>query len=441
MSKISLEYVISALGATQIFSKSLYENHFDMLKEGLHSSMDILRRNIETYCKNTEPAISTLFNAYTEHNIIPRLKKLDNLGARAIYSDSGGLQIVTAGKQNTPEIKDKIYRIQAASDYAMCFDEIPLEKTTTVRTINERSNIGNKIFDQSRHGESGAQTGENIKKQIAVFRELKSKTKIIMIIQGNNAQDMLHYYQQIVATFNEEDYQYIGGMAVADTCLGNGELESIEMLKGARAISQVCHPNVAHHLHILGVGSIYRMRPILYLIKSGYLNTFNHVSYDSSSHTCTFRFGLLKLNGTCLPLGLVRTPEGESHFNNVYEYFSDYLKPKLTVDQFFDIILLDGKTPWSGANVKKNAEKLNEELKVVAMLGNMFHTYFQVGNFISCLDDVLTEKRRHDSIGYLRKVKTEEDMNSWFRDLKAHVNSRRIVRKENHATLLSLFGE
>ena len=433
--KPHLEYVLSAPGSMGIFSNPVFSDHHAMLKYRLHGAMHLLQTHIIGSCIHTSPMVSTLFNAYTEVGYAKKLVSLDNLFAPAMYADSGGLQIVTAGKPITPEIKTKIYETQSIADFAMCFDEIPLETTTIVRTINERSNTKNKIFDQSRHVSSGTLTGKNIKEQVDAFRLLNAKTKVIMIIQGNCAEDMVNYYNAIASQLKPEDYEYIGGMAIADTCIGNGELESIEMLRGAKEITKVCHANVARHLHILGVGSVSRMRPILYLIKSGYLNTFKRVSYDSSSHTSTFRFGLLKVNGTCRPLGLTRTKKAEAHFSNVYDFFDEMLDPVLTKGEFLDIILLDGVKEWNFANVKTNAKTYATDKMIIGYMGNALHTYYQIANFVGCLDKVFEEENDYTEIGRLLEVRTDDDMDHWHHHLSKHVRSKRITRKENHGVL------
>lgn len=445
MTQVNLEYVLSAPGSMGIFSNPVFSDHQDILKAHLLNAMQILNKHIQGMCIHTKPLISVLFNGYTESGYAQKLLTLDTIGATSVYADSGGLQIVTAGKPITPEIKQKIYETQSVADFAMCFDEIPLERHEGKQTINERSNVKNKIFDQSRHVSSGVLTGKNIKEQVEAFRALKTKTKVIMIIQGNCAEDMVDYYNAITSVLEPEDYEYIGGMAIADTCIGNGELESVEMLRGAKEISKVCHPNVAKHLHILGVGSVSRMRPILYLIKSGYLNTFQRISYDSSSHTSTFRFGLLKVNGTCRPLGLTRTKKAEAHFRNVYDFFDDMLSPILTRDEFLDMILLDGTTEWNYANVKKNAKSKGDVDKmVIAFLGNALHTYYQVANFVGCLDKVFEEDGEIDGVGKeisrLIGVKTDEDMSDWHKHLRKFVRSKRITRKENHGSLEGMFN-
>jgi hypothetical protein len=441
MTKINLEYVISAVGQMGVFTTHVYENHHDLLKANLHELMSDLKRSIASKVRNTNPTVATLFNAYTEANFSEKFGTLNNIGAAARYADSGGLQIVTVGKQITDAIKQQIYKTQTAADYAMCFDVIPLESFSVTRTRNERSNVGNKIFNNSKHAESGRLTGLNIKQQIKTFRELGAKTKVIPIIQGNNADDMILYFNQIAAQLSDEDYAFISGMAVADTCIGNGVLESIEMLKGAKEITKICHDNIKKHLHILGVGSVSRMRPILYLNKSGYLNTFEKVSYDSSSHTSTFDYGLLKVNGTCTALGSVRTPKAEAHFQNVYRLFNRFLSSKVTQGEFLDMILGDGKRDWKYSTVKDLANSFSEEKMMIAYLIKTIHTYYQIDNFVTCLDRVLEEQSSGiKEIDSLLQVSSDQEMASWFKHISRSVKSKRIKRKEDHGSLEGVFA-
>lgn len=440
MKKLNLEYVISACGMMGVFTNHVYDNHRDLLRQSLLELMQGVNESIKKKTKNTNPTIAALFNGYTEASFTERFKELDNLGAAKLYADSGGLQIVTAGKSITTQIKQDIYKTQTAADYAMCFDEIALGSFSVTRTRNERSNVGNKIFKSSLHAEKGSETGRNIKEQIEAFKSLGAKTKVIPIIQGNNSDDMMVFYDRIVSELDDEDYDYISGMAIADTCMGNGELESIEMLRGAKRITDVCHDNIKKHLHILGVGSISRMRPILFLTKSGYLNTFEKISYDSSSHTSTFDYGLLKVNGTCRALGSVRTPKAEAHFNNVYQLFHKFLSSKVTEGEFLDIILGDGKRDWKYSTVKDLGIKLSDEKMIIAFLAKAIHTYYQIDNFITCIDGVLDEEiAKNQHIGALLRITDETIMKSWMNSAKSSVKSKRILREENHASLEDLF--
>ena len=142
---INLEYVISACGMMGVFTNHVYDNHREVWRDSLIELMQCLNESIAKKVKNTNPTVATLFNAYTESSFTDRIAALNNMGAAKLYADSGGLQIVTAGKKITPEIKQQIYKTQTAADYAMCFDEIALGSFSVTRTRNERSNVGNKI--------------------------------------------------------------------------------------------------------------------------------------------------------------------------------------------------------------------------------------------------------------------------------------------------------
>jgi hypothetical protein len=230
-------------------------------------------------------------------------------------------------------------------------------------------------------------------------------------------------------------------MAIADTCMGNGELESIEMLRAAKIISGFCHENVKKHLHVLGVGSISRMKPILYLLKSKYLDAFERVSYDSSSHTSTFQYGLLKLNGTCKSIGTYRTPAVDKHFRNVYNLFENTFSQYLTQDEFLDNVFHHDKD-WKFSTIKDRALEINDpRLSIPMILVNVAHTYFQIHNFVSNLDTVIQDeyhvfktdkvKAKDKAINFLLNVKTENDMTDWFANYRNVVDSKRIERNSN----------
>ena len=446
----SLDYVISACGMMGVFTPDHAAPWFPLYKRATISLMQNLKRQIAKDAKNTEPLISTLYNAYTEKQHVEEFQRLNNLGSDAVYADSGGLQIVTAGKSITEDIKKQIYKTQAYADYAMCFDVIPLSSISLTRTRNERSNIGNKIFHVDKHEESAHATGDNVKTQASYFRHSGAKTKVIIIVQGNSAEDMVAYYRGIASRLSPEDYENIGGMAIADTCIGNGELESIEMLRAAKIISEFCHENVRKHLHVLGVGSISRMRPILYLLKSGYLDAFERVSYDSSSHTSTFQYGLLKLNGTCKSIGTTKTYAVDKHFRNVYNLFHDTFSEYVSEDKFMDNIFGDGSGDWKFSTIKNRIiESTDHDDIVSTLLCNAAHTYYQIHNFTTNLDKVMmdehgifhkTPNKRDLALNELLNVRTEDQMKHWINVRKSQVVSKRIVRNNELSTLESFFS-
>jgi hypothetical protein len=450
MEKKQLDYVISAVGMMGVFTPDHEAFWYSEYKKATLSLMGSLNKRIAETCHNTVPLVSTLYNAYTEKNHIDEFKRLDNLGSAAVYADSGGLQMVTAGKTITTDIKNQIYKTQTYADYAMCFDVIPLSSVSLTRTRNERSNVGNKIFHSEQHQQAAFATGDNIKSQASFFRTVGAKTKVIIIVQGNNVQDMVEYFKNITTRLDDADYENIGGLAIADTCMGNGELESIKMLIAAKEISKICHPNIKKHLHVLGVGSIYRMRPILYLLKSGYLSAFERVSYDSSSHTSTFQYGLLKLDGTCKSIGSYKTPAVDKHFRNVYNLFNDTFSQYVTEDKFITNIFGDGLSDWKYSTIKNRViETGDPEVIIPALLCNAAHTYFQIHNFITNLDQVMLDEfgsqrakgnwKKVMRINQLLAVNTDDQMSKWMEDNSTGIKTKSIKRDTERNSLEGFF--
>ena len=448
MEKKQLDYVISAVGMMGVFTPDHEAFWYPEYKKATLSLMESLNKRIAETCHNTKPLVSTLFNAYTEKNHVDEFKRLENLGSASVYADSGGLQIVTAGKTKTNDIKNQIYATQTYADYAMCFDEIPLSSVSLKRTRNERSNVGNKVFHSINHQQAAFETGDNIRSQASFFRQVGAKTKVIIIVQGNDVDDMVEYFKNITTRLNDSDYDNIGGLAIADTCMGNGELESIKMLIAAKKISEICHPNIKKHLHVLGVGSIYRMKPILYLLKSGYLSEFERVSYDSSSHTSTFQYGLLKVNGTCTSIGSTKTIEVDRHFRNVYNLFNDTFSQYVTENKFINNIFVDEAGDWKYSTIKNRViETGDPDIIIPSLLCNAAHTYFQIHNFITNLDKVMLDV--HETIPeenmniYVKKrpindllgVKDQAGMDKWMGMHGKSVKTKSIVRDIKKADL------
>jgi len=443
MSKVGLEYVVSAIGMAGVlnnkFIKSPYFNTH--IVPAVNATVDTVKRDVKAFAQHTDPTVTMLFNAYTEGKFIEHITDYNRFHMDAVYADSGGLQMVTAGKTVTTEMKKKIYEVQTHSDYAMCFDVIPLESVSLTRSRNERSNVGNKIFDQSRHQESGRLTGLNIKAQIEHFKEKGAKTKVIIIVQGNIPEDMVLFYREIQNQLSNDDFDYVGGIAVADTCMGNKARETIDMMIGARMIAEFAHPNALNQLHLLGVGSIPRMAPVLYLRNSGFLDAYKKISYDSSSHTVCFNYGLMKLDGGCKPQGSTRNPKIEATLGDIYSTFEPVFKPVGTLDWFMDNIFFCPETgSWSHSNIiNRVIETDDPRHHLGAVLSNFTYSMYQVKNFINNLDKVAGGDyigmegagMSADAIKELKEVTDFNTMNSWLARAGDKVSSARIKRKED----------
>lgn len=437
-----IDYILSAtrygILPASIISGDWSEFH-DPFKKHVPAMVDILRAKVANEAKNSDSHVGVLYNAFTTPSIVAEFKDMENYHFEHVHADSGGLQIVTADRVVTPEIRQEIYGRQAYADVAMCFDCIPLRSiNTTTRIKGERSLTSNKRFVAEDFDSSAEQTASNVKEQIEAFRHLETKTKVIIIAQGNDANYMLRFFRTIASKLNEDDYKYIGGLAVADTCLGTGVLESIEMLKAAKLISDECHPAVLQQLHFLGVGSLHRIRPAIYLYASGYLDKYQKISYDSSSHAMSFDHGGAYIDGTKLKLGKHRTAHGEEYFRKCYRMFEPVMRN--VCDEDFFIELFYGHSyheQWTSQPlIKARAKSVNNpEVGIATILAKPMSTLFQIHGFSLSVDKMMKEKvpqRVHDKFAinylkHLRQVKTNEDMNEWFETYSSGVKSNRIM--------------
>jgi hypothetical protein len=452
--KTTLEYVMSAPGQAFLPSnQDLSDDQFKAYRAGVIEATKLVNKHVREECTHYTPKLSMLFNAYTEKGILPLLGRLGKMGIRTVYADSGGLQMVTAGKAVTDEIKEEIYKVQAIADYAMCFDEIPLSSNNVPgkkRTRNERSNYSNKIYHPDGLHAAAKLTGRNVKAQIDAFNKMETDTKVVLIVQGNTWQDMQLFYNEIAKQLKGDDWNRVDGLAVADTCIGNGEFESIEMIRAAKHIGENAHPNVKKHLHILGVGSRKRMRPFVYLKRSGYLDNYQHISYDSSSHTSTFTYGLMKLDGGCKALGQghgsVRTPLSLRVFEDIYNLFDDYLKKYVTLQQFHDIVHGPethsfGEAPsWSHSEIKERAMASKDENHIlIAHLIKPLYTYYQVKNFMTILNDLWDDYNEgpEEPMTQLLDITDDKQLLEWknANSSNTKLKSKRIKRKDENVSL------
>lgn len=184
-------------------------------------------------------------------------------------------------------------------------------------------------------------------------------------------------------------------------------------------------------------------------MKSGYLHEFERVSYDSSSHTSTFQYGLLKLNGTCKSIGSHKTPAVDTHFRNVYDLFGDTFRNLIPVDVWMNYLFGDGTGDWKYSTIKNRAMLLSDPNAISAtLLCNAAHTYYQIHNFITNLDRVYQDEYlvfkkdpnvKESAINGLLGVIDENQMNAWVAQHKNRLVSKKIKRDEDNVSLEEFF--
>lgn len=275
MSK-TLEYVISGpaylrLGAEQCNEPETLEMINNMFLKTVHN-------------KNSHE-FSLLYNGFTEKNFGKKLQKY-RPAVKNIHADSGGLQIITRGLPNTPEIRNKVFENQATyADIGMSFDEIPV-KTTSTDGTSSKIDTRQRYFDRSNFENYARQTGKNVRSQIEKYLELKSKCRPFVIIHGACHEtycDWANYILEEVGDLKDN----IGGVAMGSAALGMGQLEDVK-----RAFYVNLLPfNRPFHLHVLGVGALKRMLPYLLFSQTNLYENIA-ISYDSTTHSMSLDNGL-----------------------------------------------------------------------------------------------------------------------------------------------------
>lgn len=368
---------------------------------------------------NTPQKFGMLFNALVEekngYNIHTYLKPhLDS-----IHADSGGLQMVTLGMESDDSKKELVYSRQAKhSTVGMCFDEIPVRTTSNVSVTNYTSK---RFYPEDLKGCAEA-TGRNITKQIEHFNSVGSECKPYLIAQGNCYDTYCQWVDYAMGVIPEDMKKYVGGISLAATSFGSGELEEVE-----KAFIVPHLPYEFENVHVLGVGSMSRMLPMIMLIRSG-LYDGKHISYDSTTHSSCVEKG----KHYAMKDGILQPIEYEKHLSpkhfqmsaDVKRCFGDIVDEELVREVF-----------THGAAHFREAGRINDFFK-----GKILSGMAGVLNFCKAIDDVV-DPNTHPSkyvvnslyLESLTNVKTKEDYKHWQHNFGRHLKSKRVQRVENNS--------
>ncbi|NBP02521.1 MAG: hypothetical protein EBU90_20860 [Proteobacteria bacterium] len=275
MSKI-FEYVISGPAYLRLGAEQCNDSE----------TLDMIKNLILKTCHNqNNHTFSLLYNGFTEKNFGLKLQKY-RPAIKQIHADSGGLQIITRGLQNTPEVRDKVYTNQGTyADIGMAFDEIPVKATKDGKS--SKIDTKRRFFDRENFDTYATQTGKNVRAQIEKFAELKSNCRPFVIMHGASHQTYQHWAESILREVSEPLHDRIGGVAMGSAALGMGQLEDVK-----RAFYVTLMPFTRpFHLHVLGVGALRRMLPYILFSQTGLYDGID-ISYDSTTHSMSLDNGL-----------------------------------------------------------------------------------------------------------------------------------------------------
>lgn len=391
-------------------------------------SLDVIRAKT-TAITNEKVDISLLFNAFTEDVIGKYIVDMDQYGFDTLYSDSGGLQMVTTKRTITPALKKEIYEVQKLTDYGFCFDEIPLglKEGVDPETGKHRSQTSSKLFRQGEFDACIEATARNIKDQTEAFQG--TKTKAFYILQGNSADEMYRWFEGGTKILEPHNYAHLQGLAPADTCLGNGELESVEMISAARRLREdFGDAMTGNHIHFLGVGSPSRLLPAIFLSQGGYLKEDTYVSFDSSTASMSLIMGnLTSANGRRVRRGIMETVGFMLEFyDDMHDVLAEFCG-EVSRETFLAHIM---------KHHKSIADMINHsppEMVVWMRAAMTIMPLWQVvGFFQQTMDRINSPDVQYSGVGLLKQVKSEDDMRHWKRQFGRYLKSSRIDRvREN----------
>lgn len=364
---------------------------------------------------------SLLYNAYTEKKYGGNIIKNHEKSIEAIYADSGGLQIITRAMNPSEKLRQKIYENQSNfSDYAMCFDEIPIK---TITKTAGRNDVINKWFDIDNLKEYADATGRNIKNQINFFKSNpKNRSKPVIILHGRDYDSYMFWVDRIMAHLTDEDKTYIGAYAVSSASYGFGELEELRKFFYTSLV-----PIENKHIHILGLGAAARALPLMALIHHGRFDDYR-ISYDSTTHTNGVTFGRYFLADAT---NLKYPRKMDAKYNLLFEDIQTKKDMGIDITQFHR-----GLNTSYGECVKQGIDTQEMWRATVACICSSMFNFMEYMNHLASSKQSLNKELGSSYKLYetLAGVNTLEDFQKWEVDRASFLRSK-VINDVERSTL------
>lgn len=439
--EIIIDYVASGFAASFRLA-SPYPDYEELISKHLAKSSEYLKHSLGDIVK-----ISGLFNAYTEETFAERVEEggqeFRKLFPDGMYADSGGLQVVTQGKQITPAQRKKIYEVQAKyADYAMSFDEIPAEmKMIEDPVTGEIKKVRVNFEDLNKIERYGKKAGDNLKEQIAYFDSIDSACKIFPIVQGQDFAKMSAYTNGMLSQLDDHELDKLECLAVG------GVNNEFELLERARNIYNMDIPDkLKGHFHALGVTGFRKLLPILLGAKNGLLPGMKKISFDSTTFTKSYLLGSVQPSladyqsgkGKQRSLGKKRNKFIEDYYaemfewwkdnpDNIFEDAEDLLQHSMFHGQFNNPKkpdLPESERFTTGAQQYKNLSLMDG---VKTIVQKHVYIYYNTYKFITILEAYLHGEvemevfmdgyKQLDYLKWLEKIKDPKELDHFFQDV------------------------
>ena len=374
--------------------------------------------------------ISLLYNAYTEKRPGKWCGSHYRDLVHNIHADSGGLQMVTLGRTITEELKEEVYANQAEnSDVAMCFDVIPVRTLDNGRS--ERLDLSNRRFDRADLERCARETGKNLKRQIEFFLEKDTRAKPMLITQGNDYDSYMKWVEYVVAELPAGYVKHIGGIAMGAAALGKGSLEDI---KRAFYFTQLPIDLEHRNLHLLGVGSVYRMLPQMIFIQNGMYDGV-HMSYDSTTHTSGVTQGRYYMNDYAFTF---TRAYDDSYAKVLADMKKNFPFIEYSVDDLYNILNMSSRT----YQAKYGTIDPSLQLYVAYVSSSILNFIEQVDRVSKSKKEVMKFAKGLDKNAFnaLYSVKTAEDFDHWLQHVGPYMDSEPVQEYVEPNSLESLFA-
>ena len=362
---------------------------------------------------------SVLSNAYTEEKEADMIRANDNFGHDYLYTDSGGLQVLTQGLEITDEVKDRVYGVQAKySDYAMSFDEMPLLVVPENATGSVNGDAGRVYIDEMIETTAEA-SAKHIQRQIDTFQELKTDTKILPVLHGYTPESFQRYGKTIFDNLEHID-DHIQGVSIASL---RGHSDSkVGVMKMFDYVPKILNSGFIDdkylsHIHLLGVARHQRIMPIIMMVKKGLLpDAVQKISFDSTAITKSYTFGKVYQNleeyknprnySSALTMNDYRDknhPNVEQFYRYVFDFVKDY-----EWNVFEDWEDIAKHSPNNGLKMtptemfEKNGREFQKKFLAQMRYTSMYHAY----TYLSVVEAYMNDEIDLDTIfGYNDSIK------------------------------------
>lgn len=355
---------------------------------------------------------SSLFNAYQEEKDGKLINENNRFNHTSLYADSGGLQVITAGKVINDEVKEKVYTTQAKyCDYAMTFDEMPLKIVPELATGSVAGADGQVYIDEL-IPITAKNSAKHIQKQIDMFEELETDTKIMPILHGYDGDSFIQYGETIL-----NELQHIGdhiqGIAIA-SLRGHAD-NKVGLMKVFDYVPKIVNddrinPKYKQHVHLLGVGAHQRLLPALMMVKKGILPV-KKLSFDSTKIMKSYTYGKVfqsveeyKNPKDFDPVLTLKKYTDMTQLNiaqfyqNVHNLFMDYEGYVFdNWEELADHSQNNGDPLTAGKQFEKYGEAFEKKYLAQVRYATMYHIYTFLSVCEAYLDDELTIE---DIMGY-----------------------------------------